>query len=151
MIIKINGISISDYANTDLIKIPNEKEFVNILEKLKLKQIAITLFTATLTLNSKVVLATSGTSVSKFSMWESMRPLFGVLSDLMMSIGGVAIIIGLVTAIFNKRIGTKIVITTCIAVLACFLVPSALMLVAIIGDALNDALENAFKTVRLKG
>lgn len=78
------------------------------------------------------------------SMWKEIIPVFNVFQEIAMVTGALAIITGLIIMIFKRKVGWTIINTAGLVVLGCFLVPSAVMLVAIIGKLLNSALTNAF-------
>jgi hypothetical protein len=95
----------------------------------------------------------SGTLLAQFkveaaaqpSMWKEIFPVFGVFQEIAMITGALATITGLIIMVFKKKLGFTIISTAGLVVLGCFLVPSAVMLVAIIGKMLNSALINAFE------
>lgn len=82
----------------------------------------------------------------KPSMWKEIMPVFSVFQEIAMVVGALAIITGLIVMVFKRKIGWTIISTAGLVVLGCYLVPSAVMLVAIIGKLLNGALSNAFET-----
>lgn len=146
IVIRINGNIINQ---TKQHNIQIENEFNYVLKKSKLKRIAITMFIASCSLYSKIAFAASNTTIQKFTIWQSLQPVYDIFADLAMSIGSLGIIIGLVTAIFNKRLGIKVALTTTWAILGCFLVPSGVTLVAIVGHLINDTLIDAFNHIHL--
>lgn len=79
------------------------------------------------------------------SIWSEMLPVFHVFQDISMVLGALAILSGLIIMIFKKSLGWTVVNTSIAVVLGCFLVPAAVMLLAIVGDLLNGSLQKAFE------
>lgn len=109
----------------------------------KLKQIAITLW-----ISSGIITSTHVNAQE--SVWKQMKPVFGVFQDMAMVLGAIAIIVGLIIMIFRKNIGWRVASTAGLVILGCFLVPSLVMLVAIIGGSLNDILSSAFENMQMR-
>lgn len=85
------------------------------------------------------------------NLWLEMKPIFGLFQEIGMVIGSFAIISGLIIMIFKKRLATNIITTAVIAVAGIFLVPSTIMLLAIIGTMMNDALTTVFSNLNIGG
>jgi hypothetical protein len=85
------------------------------------------------------------TPASAASVWSEMQPIFRVFQDLAMVLGAIAIIVGLTIMMFKKNTGWQIASTAGLVLLGVFIVPAAVMLLAIIGGMLNDVLAEAFK------
>jgi hypothetical protein len=87
----------------------------------------------------------------KPSMWKEISPVFGVFQEIAMVTGSLAVITGLIIMVFKKSLGWTVITTATCVVLGCFLAPSAVMLVAIVGKLLNGALSNAFEAFQQSG
>jgi hypothetical protein len=140
MIVKMNG----QYLMT--VGLPSmESEEVRVSRSInpKLKKIAIALWTLSGSLMSKTALAAGGTS-----FYEQMQPLNWVFQDLALGLGSLALFAGLILLGVKKRWGAVTLKTTGLIIAGVFLIPSALMLLAIIGVLMNDALWTAFNNIR---
>jgi hypothetical protein len=138
MIVKINGVPLEMYPRIcDIDEVIVVKKGVNT----NLKKIAVTLWTV-----SAAMLVKSKAYADGF--YEEIQPLFYVFQEMALGIGALAIIAGLVLLVFKKRWGQITLKTTAFIVGGVFLVPSVLMLLAIIGTYLNDALYEALQNVR---
>lgn len=149
MIVRINGVELPDRTEAIV------EEFVveNYTKKeiKSLKKLNTWLWTTTGVLmsgNNAFAAATGGTHNN---LWLEMKPIFGLFQELGMVLGALAIIGGLIVMIFKKRAATKIIGTAAIAVGGVFLVPSAIMLIAIIGSMMNDALTTVFSNLNIGG
>lgn len=145
MIIRINGVSIDDFYNKN--KLINQ--FEELIPKSKsevkrLKSLATFLWSVsgTMLFQSK--------SYASSSLWTEMSPIWNVFQDISMIMGAIFLFIGLITFMFKRQVGKKIIVTTAIVVGGCYLVPAALMLVAIIGSMINDTLMNVFENSGLR-
>lgn len=135
MIVKLNGIYWFDTDNRPIVE-----ELVVLKKSNKLKKFAIALWTASgMTLTQ---------TVHAESFYESMRPLTHVFQDIALGLGILFALAGFILLGFKRRMGTATLKTTAMVVGGVFLVPSILMLVAIVGTMLNDALVEAFQGVR---
>ncbi|MGJ9460145.1 hypothetical protein [Oceanobacillus sp. CF4.6] len=106
----------------------------------KLKAFALTLWT------TSGLLFTQKAHAESF--YESMQPLTHVFQDIALGLGILFALSGFILLGFKKRAGTATLKTTALVVGGVFLVPSILMLVAIVGTMLNEALVEAFQGVR---
>jgi len=79
-----------------------------------------------------------------------MQPIWTVFQDIAMTIGAIALFIGLISFVFKRQLGKKIIVTTAIAIGGCFLVPATLMLISIIGSMINSVLLDVFQNSGLK-
>lgn len=84
------------------------------------------------------------------SIWRQMQPLWSVFQDLAMTIGGIAIFVGILTFYFKRSLGKQIIMSAILAIGGCFLVPSLIMLVAIIGQMMNNVLSGVFANMNLQ-
>lgn len=132
MIVKLNG---NYWFDTD-----DQEEVVVLQKSNKLRKLAIALWTA------------SGMTLTQTahaeSFYESMRPLTHVFQDIALGLGILFALAGFILLGFKRRMGTATLKTTAMVVGGIFLVPSILMLVAIVGTMLNEALIEAFQGVR---
>lgn len=110
----------------------------------KLKRIAITLWTLSGSFFAKAAMAATNSG----SFYQQMQPLYHVFQDMALGLGGLSLLCGLVLMVVKRRWGTMTLKTTAIIVAGVFLVPSGLMLLAIIGTMLNDSLWQAFNNIR---
>jgi hypothetical protein len=85
------------------------------------------------------------------SMWSELSPIFKVFQEIAMVTGALSVITGLIIMVFNKRLGWTIINTAACVVLGCFLVPSAVMLIAIVGSMLDRAISHAFEAFQQQG
>jgi hypothetical protein len=85
------------------------------------------------------------------NLWIEMKPIFGLFQEIGMVLGAFAIIGGLIIMIFKKKVAVRIIGVAAIAVGGVFLVPSAIMLIAIIGSMMNDALTAVFSGLDIGG
>lgn len=135
MIIKLNG---QYWFNTDE-KTPDD--FVIVQKSNKLRHFALALWTT-----SGVLAAYSPANAESF--YESMRPLEYTFQDIALGLGILSALAGFILLGIKKRWGVSTLKTTGLVVGGVFLVPSILMLVAIVGTMLNDALTTAFENIR---
>lgn len=156
-IIRINGKQLTYSSDVKIPQISEIKEalaegakegmkiLVNPLTKSK-NMFVISIWNAAGVMLSQMTVSaqTVGASSSP-SMWKEIEPVFGVFQEISMIVGALAIIAGLIIMVFKKKLGWTIISTAGLVVLGCFLVPSAVMLVAIIGKLLNGALTHAFE------
>lgn len=112
----------------------------------KLQKLSVWLWSVSASLTAQS--ASAATTNGSVGLWHEMASLFAVFQEMAMVLGAIAIFGGLITMIFKKRIGHKVIMTAAIAVGGCFLVPSAIMLVAIVGSMLNDALSGVFANIQ---
>lgn len=90
-------------------------------------------------------------AATKVDLWTSLLPVFGLFQQMAMVLGAFAIIGALIMMIFKKRVGIQTLGTIAIAISGVFLVPAAMMLLAIIGNLINDTLIDAFRTINVNG
>lgn len=144
MIIKING-KVLEQKPLEIIDfepfLPKNKQ-----EMKKMKKLSTWLWSVAgvMLANSHAYAATSQ------SMWEQMQPLWAVFQDLAMTIGGIAIFVGILTFYFKRSLGKQVIMSAAIAIAGCFLVPSVIMLIAIIGQTMNHVLVNVFSNMNLQ-
>lgn len=149
MILKINGVPVSDsivmeYSDAFDIKpyLPKTRKEMN-----KLKKLSIWLWSlsGTFLIKSHAFAATDSSS-----MWVQMQPLWSTFQDIALVLGGIAIFVGMLTFLFKRSLGKQVLMASVLVVGGCFLVPSALMLIAIVGSMLNDVLMGVFENMDLK-
>jgi len=144
-IVRINGKQIKYTSNPENFTVQN-MDAVKVLVKPLNK--TTRLFSIGLYTLSGTLLSVTRAHAASPSVWKEISPLFGVFQDISMVVGGLAVMIGLIVMIFKKKIGWAVINTAIVVVLGCFLVPSAVMLIAIIGGSLNTALEHAFEAFK---
>lgn len=138
MIIRINGAVLEEkpFEFVDLQPfLPKNKK-----EMKKFRKLATWLWgvSGTMLVNSHAFAAGSQ------SMWVQMQPLWSVFQEIAMVVGGIALFVGILTFVFKRSLGKTIVTTALIVVAGCFLVPSAIMLMGIVGKMMNDVLVHVF-------
>ncbi|WP_068672262.1 hypothetical protein [Oceanobacillus sp. Castelsardo] len=136
MIVKLNGNYWFDTNEG------HSDELVVVQRSNKLKKFALTLWTAS------GVFASNKAHAETESFYESMRPLTHVFQDIALGLGILFALTGFILLGFRRRWGETTLKTTGFVVVGVFLVPSLLMLVAIVGTLLNEALTDAFENVR---
>lgn len=145
MIVKINGVELQDRS------VLSVEEFVaeNYTKKdiKQLKKLSVWLWT----ISGSMLTQSRAFAAGSDNLWLEMKPIFGLFQEIGMVLGAFAIIGGLLVMIFKKRLATKIIGTAAIAVGGVFLVPSAIMLIAIIGSMMNDALTAVFSGLDIGG
>lgn len=147
MNIKINGVSINQpiIANSfdlDLIPyIPKSRKEAN-----KLRKLSIFLWSV----SGSFLIKSQALAANSSSMWMQMQPLWLVFQDLALVLGGIAIFCGMLTFLFKRSLGKQVLLASTLVVGGCFLVPSALMLIAIIGTLINDVFMGVFENMELK-
>ena len=127
MIVRINGV------NEELL--PKTKT-----EAKRLKSLSIFLWSV-----SGTFLMQSKSYASSGSLWTEMQPIWNIFQEIAMIVGAIALFVGLITFIFKRQVGKKIIVTTAIVIGGCYLVPATLMLIAIIGSMINDTLMEVFR------
>ncbi|QJT70469.1 hypothetical protein [Microcystis phage MaeS] len=148
MIVRINGVVIPERSielSPEVIREVYTKKDIKMLKKLNIWLWSVA---GTMMAQSPAFAATGGGSGN---LWIEMKPIFGLFQEIGMVLGAFAIIGGLIVMIFKKRVATKIIGTAAIAVGGVFLVPSAIMLLAIVGSMLNDALTAVFSGLDIGG
>lgn len=153
MIVKINGVAqIPSVGLKQRMKLDKyiEPEVLVKKRKVDLKKLAVTLWTLSGTFFAKhaVFAATEG---QRINLWQQLFPVFDIFQQLGMVIGAFALIAGLSVMFVKKRVGMGIIMTSAIVIAGVFLVPSAVMLIAIIGSMLNDTLVDVFNNLNVKG
>lgn len=116
-------------------------EVVAVKKSNKLKKFAITLWTSTSLMFTK-------SAVHAKTFYESMQPLTYVFQDIALGLGILFALSGFILLGVKKRWGAVTLKTTGLIVGGVFLVPSALMLFGIVGTLLNEALTEAFESIR---
>lgn len=131
MLVKINGVPLRS----------DPEEFIYVKKSDKLRKFAIILWTssALLTVNERT---------KAESFYDTMEPLTHVFQDIALGLGILSALAGFILLGVKRRWGETTIKTTAIVVAGVFLVPSILMLVGIVGTMLNDALTEAFETIR---
>jgi hypothetical protein len=143
MIIRINGeiiqkpLELVDFESF----LPKNKQ-----EMKKFRKLAVWLWgvSGTMLVNSHAFAA------GNQSMWIQMQPLWATFQQIAMVVGGIALFVGIITFVFKRSLGKTIVTTALIVVAGCFLVPSAIMLMGIVGQMMNNVLVNVFSTMGLE-
>jgi hypothetical protein len=146
MIVKVNGQYLMtvgverSYSNGD------EMIVIGKGVNSKLKRMAITLWTlsASFMVKSNALAA----DVSSSSLWVQMKPLMYFFQDMAMVFGVLAIIAGLILLVVKKRWGVTTLKVSAFVVLGVFLVPSAVLLLAILGMFLDDSLTSVLNGIR---
>lgn len=144
MIIRINGIILEDkplnFIDFEPFLPKNKQELK------KFKKLATWLWgiSGTMLVNNHAF-AAGGTS-----MWIKMQPLWATFQQIAMVIGGIALFVGILTFVFKRSLGKTIITTALIVVAGCFLVPSAIMLMGIVGQMMNDVLVDVFSNMGLE-
>jgi hypothetical protein len=146
MIVKVNGQYLMTVGEER--KSIYEEELIVIGKGFnkKLKKMAITLWTlsASFMVKSKALAADPSSS----SLWVQMKPLMYFFQDMAMVFGVLAIIAGLILLVVKKRWGITTLKVTAFVVLGIFLVPSAVLLLAILGMFLDDSLSAVLNGIR---
>lgn len=146
MIVRINGVELPDYSPAEIVE--NIEKSYTKKDIKKLKKLAIWLWSVSGAMLAQTpAFAAGGTK----NLWSEMTPIFGLFQEIGMVLGAFAIIGGLIVMIFKKRAATKIIGTAAIAVGGVFLVPSAILLIAIIGNMMNEALTTVFSNLDIGG
>lgn len=145
MIVRINGVALPD-ASSRIIE-DFVVESYNKKDIKKLKKLSVWLWSISGTMMVQSPTLAAGTS----NLWIQMKPVFGIFQEIGMVLGAFAIISGLIVMIFKRRLATKIISTAAVVVGGVFLVPSIIMLIAIIGSMMNDALTAVFSTLDFGG
>ena len=112
-----------------------------------LSRLAITLWTT----SAALMAFDSASAQGSGSIWMEMQPVFRIFQDMAMIVGAIALFAGLLTMVFKKQLGHKVILTAAWVVGGCFLVPAAIMLVSIIGTLINDTLMQVFQNSGLRG
>lgn len=138
MIVNLNG---HYWFDTDGPKQQDQQDdYVIVKRSNKLKYFALTLWTTSGVLVTQTVHADS--------FYDNMQPLTHTFQDIALGLGILFALAGFILLGFRKRWGEATLKTTALVVGGVFLVPSLLMLVAIVGTMLNEALTDAFQSVR---
>ncbi|PAD70701.1 hypothetical protein CHH83_02535 [Bacillus sp. 7586-K] len=144
MIIRINGTELESF--TPSLSSINLKEYLpkSKKEAKKIKKLSIWLWSlsGTMFLNNQAYAASD--------IWIKMQPLWSVFQDIAMVIGGIAIFSGLLIFYFKRNLGKSVIVSSALVIGGCFLVPSLIMLIAIIGNLMNDVLMDVFQNMDLK-
>jgi hypothetical protein len=143
MIIRINGeiiqkpLELVDFESF----LPKNKQ-----EMKKFRKLAVWLWgvSGTMLVNNHAFAAGSS------SMWIKMQPLWATFQQIAMVVGGIALFVGILTFVFKRSLGKSIITTAIVVVAGCFLVPSAIMLIGIVGQMMNDVLVDVFSTMGLE-
>ncbi|HDV4621019.1 TPA: hypothetical protein RIO42_005857 [Bacillus anthracis] len=154
MIIKINGVAqIPSVGLKQRMKLDKyvEPEVLVKKRKVDLKKIATTLWTASGVFFAKHAAFAAVDGVQKVNLWQQLFPVFDIFQQLGMVFGAFALIAGLSVMFVKKRVGMGIIMTSAVVIAGVFLVPSAVMLIAIIGSMLNDTLVDVFNGLNVKG
>lgn len=149
MIVRINGVVLPDRSAQIMEDFVVENYSKKDIKKLKKLNIWLWSMAGTMMAHSPAFAAGTGSSTG--NLWIEMKPIFGLFQEIGMVMGAFAIIGGLIVMIFKRKMATKIIGTAAIAVAGVFLVPSAIMLVAIIGSMMNDALTAVFSGLDIGG
>ncbi|WP_134682583.1 hypothetical protein [Brevibacillus migulae] len=139
MVVRINGVPLRERAPFD--EVPTIKWRKTIHPKMK--QIAITLWTLSGTILANEHVQAVG------SIAKEMKPLTDLFQELAMGLGALALIAGFAMFGFNKRLGKVTIMRTALIILAIFLCPSAILLLAIIGRYMNDAMWNVLQNIKM--
>jgi hypothetical protein len=142
MKVRINGVPLEMYRFE--VSEATSKELISQKAVIHpgLKKMAITLWTISGTFFAKSSVLAAG------SFYQEMQPLYYVFQDIALGLGGLALIAGLIMLVFKKRWGIATIKVMGLVIGGVFLIPSAIMLLAILGISLNDALYNALENIR---
>jgi len=155
MIVKINHValipSVGVKEKEKMEKFIEPEVVVKKKSKFNLKRIATTLWTTSGVLFAKHAAFAAGNAASRVNLWDQLFPVFDIFQQLGMVIGAFALIGGLSVMFVKKRVGMGIIMTSAMVIAGVFLVPSAVMLIAIIGSMLNDTLVDVFNNLNVKG
>lgn len=145
MIVRINGVPIEEFnkGKNDLFLSMIDEAQLRKLKPKNLQKLAISLW-----ITSGILLTSEHVNASEF--WTDMQPIFATFQQIAMVLGALSIFAGLITMFFKKRMGMNIITTSAMVVGGCFLVPSFIMIVAIIGNMMNDTLTHVFNNLDLK-
>jgi membrane-associated PAP2 superfamily phosphatase len=138
MIVKMNGQYFFDTEERS-----DFDEVVVVKKSNKLKKFALTLWTTSGLMFAKTTQAET--------FYENMQPLTYTFQDIALGLGILSALAGFILLGVKKRWGAATLKTTALVVGGVFLVPSLLMLVAIVGTMLNEAFVEAFQDVRGSG
>jgi len=145
MIVRMNG----QYLMTVGEELRSDEEVVIIGKKSnkKLRRIAITFWSlsASFLAKSQALAATTSTTSG---LWEQMKPLLYFFQDFAMVAGTLAIIAGIVLLVVKRKWGVATLKISAFAVVGIFLVPSAVLLLAILGMLLDDSLTSVLNGIR---
>lgn len=145
MIIRING-TVLEQKPLELVDfepfLPKNKQ-----EMKKFKKLATWLWgiSGTMLVNNHAFAASNGQS-----MWTQFQPLWNTFQEIAMVIGGLALFVGIITFVFKRSLGKSIMMTAAVVVGGCFLVPSAIMIIGIIGQMMNHVLVGVFEQMNLQ-
>lgn len=147
MIVKLNGQYLTTIGEQN--SIPDDEMIV--VKKgfnKNLRKMATTLWTLSGTMMMKSqALAASG-NMTGTNFWVEMKPLIYFFQDISMVLGVLAIIAGIILLVVKKRWGVATLKITSFAVIGVFLVPSAVLLLAILGMFLDDSLTTVLENIR---
>src|SRR5690606_10849357 len=146
MIVKINGNPINGISPVKLSEIIEEIPKLSNKERKQMRKLAVLLWGVSGSFFAKSRAFAEGTD----RIWIQMQPIWTVFQDIAMTIGAIALFIGLISFVFKRQLGKKIIVTTAIAIGGCFLVPATLMLISIIGSMINSVLLDVFQNSGLK-
>lgn len=152
MIIKINGTPIHEsypLFEKQQCKINLEKCLPKSKKEMKrMKKLAMFLWSVSgsMLLKSQALAAEPHST----SMWEQMQPLWSVFQDMSMVLGGIFLFTGLLIFLFKRSIGKRVIMTAVVVIGGCYLIPSIIMIVAIIGSMMNGVLTNVFNDLHLE-
>jgi hypothetical protein len=118
-----------------------QDDFVVVKKSNKLKAFALTVWTT-----SGILFTQHQASAETF--YDSMKPLTNTFQDIALGLGMLFALSGFILMGFRRRIGEATLKTTALVVGGVFLVPSILMLIAIVGTMLNESLTSAFENIR---
>lgn len=133
MIVKLNGSYWFDTNKSD-------DDLVIVKKSNKLRGFALGLWTTSGVLAAQTVYADT--------FYDSMKPLTHTFQDIALGLGILFALTGFILLGFRRRWGEATLKTTALVVGGVFLVPAMLMLIAIVGTMLNEALTDAFQNVR---
>jgi membrane-associated PAP2 superfamily phosphatase len=138
MIIRINGREIAP------LPLMQEEEMIVIKKGMNpvLKPLAITLWTTAASFASKANAAAAS------PLWDGTKPLIYLFQDVAMFLGVLAILAGLILLAVKKRWGTATLKITAFVILGVFLAPSLILLIAIIGNQLDEAMTTTLYKMR---
>lgn len=147
MIVRINGVELADRTPVileELEECVRDNYTKKDIKKLRKTLIWVWSIAGTMLTKSTALAASN-------NLWVEMQPIFGLFQEIGMVLGAFSIIGGLIIMLFKKRMAIRIIGTAAIVVGGVFLVPSGILLLAIIGNSMNEALTNVFNHMNIGG
>lgn len=148
MIVKVNGQYLMTIGEDRPDMFEEEMLVIGRGFNTELKKIAIAFWSLSASLFAKSKVYAAAPTGSSGQLWEEMKPLLYFFQDLAMFAGTLAIIAGIILLVVKRRWGIATLKTSAFAVIGIFLVPSAVLLLAILGMFLDDSLTAVLNNIR---